>query len=670
MKLILEAIKSLFRKIEAMRTHWEEQGEVVVLPEATVTIDEEDDGYETLSEEFPQLIVGEKYIVLFNGVRYECIARALNEDCVLIGNGTIYGDDNLGNNEPFSCDSYENGTIYLNVAVAGEYTISILQETIIVHKLDEKYLPDSVKGATQSDWNQNDETAPDYIKNKPFYENLVGARVFVAKQEFTASEGNNISVESDGYINNSKTYVAHFDGVSHICELRYDDPDFSIQFYHNGHCIATDGWNLWLPFELEGNHVIEIIECDSADIKEISEHFIPQTIARDALKLDKINPVGSGSIGIGRKEDSVIGNNSQAFGEGVVAEGAWQFTQGKYNIKSDIYTINQYRGTVLLYSSDLHLCGSDYTFDEINGTYTLIDEREEFPENIPIGFYFIENRYDSRRNIIYYRDSDTIIESVNNIRKKFTNVLVLDRTYAPFSGGKYAHIVGNGTSDDARSNAHTLDWEGLGWFKGGLKIGGTSQDDANAKEVALKEDIPDTSNLALKTEIPNVDSYITTHNTSTASHNDIRDLITGLTNRLNALADSDDTTLDQLSEIVNYIKSNKELIDAVTTSKVNISDIVDNLTTNVSNKPLSAAQGVALKALIDAIAVPTKVSELTNDSGYITGYTETDPTVPAWAKATTKPSYTKSEVGLSNVDNVKQYSASNPPPLSCNFCER
>jgi len=43
--------------------------------------------------------------------------------------------------------------------------------------------------------------------------------------------------------------------------------------------------------------------------------------------------------------------------------------------------------------------------------------------------------------------------------------------------------------------------------------------------------------------------------------------------------------------------------------------------------------------------IPTKVSELTNDSGFITGYTETDPTVPAWAKASTKPSYTASEVG-------------------------
>lgn len=43
-------------------------------------------------------------------------------------------------------------------------------------------------------------------------------------------------------------------------------------------------------------------------------------------------------------------------------------------------------------------------------------------------------------------------------------------------------------------------------------------------------------------------------------------------------------------------------------------------------------------------------------------YKETDPTVPEWAKAEKKPSYSKSEVGLGNVDNVKQYSANNPPP--------
>lgn len=100
---------------------------------------------------------------------------------------------------------------------------------------------------------------------------------------------------------------------------------------------------------------------------------------------------------------------------------------------------------------------------------------------------------------------------------------------------------------------------------------------------------------------PDVSGQINTHNTSTDSHNDIRLLIEGLTTRLNALADSDDTTLDQMGEVVAYIKNNKSLIDGITTNKVNVADIINNLTTNVTTKPLSAAQGVALKALIDAL---------------------------------------------------------------------
>lgn len=46
--------------------------------------------------------------------------------------------------------------------------------------------------------------------------------------------------------------------------------------------------------------------------------------------------------------------------------------------------------------------------------------------------------------------------------------------------GKYAHIVGNGSStysETTYSNAHTLDWEGNAWFAGTIKVGGTNQDD-------------------------------------------------------------------------------------------------------------------------------------------------------------------------------------------------
>lgn len=69
-------------------------------------------------------------------------------------------------------------------------------------------------------------------------------------------------------------------------------------------------------------------------------------------------------------------------------------------------------------------------------------------------------------------------------------------------------------------------------------------------------------------------------------------------------------------------------------------------------------------------------SSLSKADSALQSFTESDPTVPSWAKSQTKPSYTasevgarpstwtptKSDIGLGNVDNVRQYSASNPPP--------
>jgi hypothetical protein len=112
-----------------------------------------------------------------------------------------------------------------------------------------------------------------------------------------------------------------------------------------------------------------------------------------------------------------------------------------------------------------------------------------------------------------------------------------------------------------------------------------------------------------------VSGQINSHNTNTNAHNDIRLLIEGLTSRINTLANSDDTTLDQMAEVVAYIKANRDLISQITTNKVNVGDIVNDLATNVSNKPLSAAQGVALKALIDAITIP--VSSVNGKTGAV-----------------------------------------------------
>ena len=123
---------------------------------------------------------------------------------------------------------------------------------------------------------------------------------------------------------------------------------------------------------------------------------------------------------------------------------------------------------------------------------------------------------------------------------------------------------------------------------------------------------------------PDVSGQIGSHNTATDAHNDIRLLVEGLTTRLNALANSDDTTLDQMAEVVAYIKDNRELIDQITTGKVSVSDIVNNLTTNVANKPLSAAQGVALKALVDGLTTALGNKENAGLAAEIVGNHDTD----------------------------------------------
>ena len=62
-------------------------------------------------------------------------------------------------------------------------------------------------------------------------------------------------------------------------------------------------------------------------------------------------------------------------------------------------------------------------------------------------------------------------------------------------------------------------------------------------------------------------------------------------------------------------------------------------------------------ALSSGTKIPAKTSDLTNDSGFITDYTEKDPTVPAWAKQANKPSYSAAEVGAMAVYTPQQYGA-------------
>lgn len=120
----------------------------------------------------------------------------------------------------------------------------------------------------------------------------------------------------------------------------------------------------------------------------------------------------------------------------------------------------------------------------------------------------------------------------------------------------------------------------------------------------------DLSKYALKDDIPNVPSWAMQENKPSYSKNDV-----GLGN---------------VENVKQYSENNPPPYPV----------------TKVNGKTGDVTLGASdVGALPAGTKIPAKTSDLTNDSGFITSYTETDPTVPAWAKEPKKPSYTASEVG-------------------------
>lgn len=261
----------------------------------------------------------------------------------------------------------------------------------------------------------------------------------------------------------------------------------------------------------------------------------------------------------------------------------------------------------------------DVTYDElteaVNTTNGLIEKNEDIEANEDVRKKNETNREANERK----RQTDTANaikkanDAANNANSKTTDlqsklnshhfVLTEDKDTA----GGVAGLDTNSKVSNSRLYEASASTKGITQLDDSVSSNSSSKA-ATSKAVKAAYD-----------KAASVNADLQTHNSSPTAHDDMRNLISGLTTRLNALADSDDTTLDQLSEIVAYIKNNKSLIDNVTTSKVNVSDIIDNLISTAVNKPLSAKQGKVIKDLIDALttAVGNKVDKV-SDKGLST----------------------------------------------------
>ena len=206
---------------------------------------------------------------------------------------------------------------------------------------------------------------------------------------------------------------------------------------HKINIKKADGSFLVLDINTSINSVFR--PSDNKSLKDIlTDEYAP-----------KNNPVFTGSISLGRKEGTTVGENSFAVGYNVEASGHYSHAEGGFTVASGHYSHAECDNTTAS-SDSSHAEGYSTTASgngsHAEGEFTTASGGCSHAEG---GFTVASSEYQHVQG--KYNIEDT--------------------------ANKYAHIVGNGKNDEStnyeevRSNAHTLDWEGNAWYSGKLTLG-------------------------------------------------------------------------------------------------------------------------------------------------------------------------------------------------------
>ena len=180
----------------------------------------------------------------------------------------------------------------------------------------------------------------------------------------------------------------------------------------------------------------------------------------------KNNPVFTGSVSLGRKEGTTVGENSFTTGEDVEASGYSSHAEG-WSSKASGYSSHA-EGWSSKASGDYgpHAEGYNTT---ASGSYGPHAEGNNTTASGNYGSHAEGTNTTASGESSHAEGNNTKASSqYQHVQGKYN----IEDT-----ANKYAHIVGNGTADTARSNAHTLDWQGNAWYAGKLSQEGTPTED-------------------------------------------------------------------------------------------------------------------------------------------------------------------------------------------------
>lgn len=395
----------------------------------------------------------------------------------------------------------------------------------------------------QSDWNQNDTTAKDYIKNRICYTkdatetivlNSTLSFTDISQQDKTVFSYQDTS--SSIKFNEGTVYNVNFDSISYSCIAftNTNIPNCVIlgnlgvvselsSATNEPFVMVTDSkgsQGLQILTNLTGiSHSVKITEIHTEIIK-LDKKYIPDDIFTSIENIDnkvedfinntqfltKTDSVGTGSFSFNRETGSTVGENSATFGLNNIASGNNAFAEGAINKATGLNSHAEGNATTAS-GNAAHAEGSSTKatgdkshaegLDTIaSGNYSHTEGENTTAEN---KWSHAEGKDTNTKGLASHAEGIKTIAQGNYSHAEGRDTIALGENQhvegmLNIGDETSLHIVGNGTystmtKPDTRSNAYTLDRLGNAWFAGNVYVSstsGTNKDDGS-KKLATEE---------------------------------------------------------------------------------------------------------------------------------------------------------------------------------------
>ena len=166
---------------------------------------------------------------------------------------------------------------------------------------------------------------------------------------------------------------------------------------------------------------------------------------------------------------TALGNISHAEGSATIASGAVSHAEGYSTVAAGNVSHAEGLGTK-----------STSEYSHVSGTYNIIDSYANWNEWVANTSYTVGDKVKRTTTV------NNVESSTGYICKTANNDSTFDTSKWTRTGKmNYVEIIGNGSADDARSNARALDWDGNERLKGDLYVGCNS-DSTGGNKVATE----------------------------------------------------------------------------------------------------------------------------------------------------------------------------------------